>query len=197
MPLILSPPPPVRETVVYPRKRWTREECHFLRDSGLLGAGRYELIEGDIVFVMGQNEPHAYVIMRLLEALVTLFGFAHVRSQLPLYLDTENEPEPDAIVTLLPLRDYLSQDTPTAADARLVAEASDSILTGDLTVKARVYARSGIREYWVVDIAGRRLIVHRQPTPEGYTDIVAYDEHEALSPLAAPHALVRVTDLLP
>jgi hypothetical protein len=37
----------------------------------------------------------------------------------------------------------------------------------DLTVKAAIYARAGIAEYWVLDVNGRRMIVHRDPTPAG------------------------------
>lgn len=199
MPQTLSRPQDVLpdQEIAFPRKKWTRQECVFLRETGQFASSRYELIEGDIVPKMGQNEPHAYVTMRLLEIIVGIFGFAFVRSQLPLYLDEFNEPEPDLAVTVHPLRDYLARGTPTASDIRLVIEVSDSTLAADTTIKARLYGRAGIPEYWILDIAGRRLLVFRQPHSEGYADRVAYSENEILFPLAAPDSAVRVADLLP
>ena len=59
-------------------------------------------------------------------------------------------------------------------------------LSFDLTVKARLYARARIVEYWVVDIPGRRIIVHRDPQEGQYQSVVAYAEQESVKPLASP-----------
>lgn len=45
-----------------------------------------------------------------------------------------------------------------------------SSLARDLGVKAAVYAAAGVPEYWVVDLAGRRMLVHRHATTSGYTE---------------------------
>ena len=42
----------------FARKKWSVAECRFLTDSGLLEPGKYELIEGEIVFKMGQGRIH-------------------------------------------------------------------------------------------------------------------------------------------
>ena len=55
----------------------------------------------------------------------------------------------------------------------------------DLTVKAGLYVRARILEYWVLDANERRLIVHRDPAAGEYQTITVYGEHESLSPLAA------------
>jgi Uma2 family endonuclease len=67
-----------------------------------------------------------------------------------------------------------------------VVETADTTLRFDLTVKGALYARAGIPEYWVLDTNARRLIVHREPTPSGYSSAVAYGEAETVSPIAAP-----------
>ena len=79
----------------------------------------------------------------------------------------------------------------------LVVEVSDSTLRFDLTVKAALYARAGIVEYWVLDVSGRRLIVHREPTPGGYRSVVAYSEFESIAPLASPQNKLQVAELFP
>jgi Uma2 family endonuclease len=86
---------------------------------------------------------------------------------------------------------------PQPHDLALVIEISDSSLAFDLTTKARLYARAGIEEYWVLDVAGRRLIAHRSPVSGNYTSVVAYGENEMIAPLAAPVAGFRPAEALP
>ena len=52
-------------------------------------------------------------------------------------------------------------------------------------------------EYWVLDVSGRRLIVHRQPEFGKYKVILVYNEQEAVAPLAAPHAMFKAADAFP
>jgi Uma2 family endonuclease len=79
----------------------------------------------------------------------------------------------------------------------LVVEVADSTLNFDLTTKAALYARAGIAEYWVLDVSGRRLIVHRLPQSGKYTAILVYNEQEEVAPLAAPHATFKAADAFP
>jgi Uma2 family endonuclease len=83
-----------------------------------------------------------------------------------------------------------------------VVEISDTSLTYDLTTKAELYATAGIPDYWVLDVDGRQLIVFRdpQPIPDGgaaYRSRTTHAPADAVAPLAAPSAAVRVADLLP
>jgi Uma2 family endonuclease len=57
-----------------------------------------------------------------------------------------------------------------------------------------LYARAGIVEYWVVDVAARRLIVHRDPSEGLYGSVTAYGEEETMAPLASPAAQFRVSE---
>jgi Uma2 family endonuclease len=77
---------------------------------------------------------------------------------------------------------------PQPEDVQLLVEISDSTLNYDLSVKAALYARAGIVEYWVLDVNGRRLIVHREPEGDGYLSITVYVEDELVAPLVAPKA---------
>jgi Uma2 family endonuclease len=60
------------------------------------------------------------------------------------------------------IRDYKKQHPTTAV---LVVEVADTTLQFDRTTKAALYARAGIPEYWIVNLADRVLEVHRQPAP--------------------------------
>ncbi len=85
--------------------------------------------------------------------------------------------------------------TPRPEDLELVVEVSDTSLAFDLTTKAVLYARAGIQEYWVLDIQGCRVMVHREPVAGRYRAIVAYGENESVAPLAAPEKPFHVADV--
>jgi Uma2 family endonuclease len=198
MPQIIEPAPYTPEPPPNPI-RWTRQECQAMMEAGIL-VGRYELIEGAIIAKMGQRPLHAFVITRLTVWLFALFGAEFVRFQLPMRVpgqDSEtSEPEPDAVGLNRPAADFLQQN-PDAADTLLVVEVADTTLRFDLNTKAALYARADIGDYWVIDVEGRQIFVHRQPTPAGYGEIIAYSAEEEVAALAHPEAPVRVADLLP
>lgn len=181
------------------RIRITRKMCDALADNGLL-IGRYELIDGEVISKMGQKPTHATVIRRLNSLLIQIFGERFVGVQLPIELEgtdqETNEPEPDLVVSVGDADDY-SLRHPLPREVVLLVEVADSSLAFDLKVKSLLYAKAGIADYWVVDAKGRRLIVHRKPSGEGYLEIVAYSEEETLSPLARPDASVLVSELMP
>ncbi len=181
------------------RIRWTRAQCEAIRDAGVL-TGRYELIDGEIISKMGQKRPHTYVIKRVMVWLARRFGLEFVQVQSTIDISASSpqydEPEPDAAVTAERNTAYVDRH-PGPADLLLVVEVSDTTVGFDRTTKAALYARAGIREYWVVDLSGRQVFVHRTPAAEGYADIAAYAEGESVSTLARPNDAVRVADLLP
>lgn len=181
----LSVPPPLEP----PRKRWTREECVTLEASGIWGQQHLELIEGELISKMGKNRPHTIVMVIMHAWLLRVFGEQFVEQETSIDVATEdnvvNEPEPDLIVLSKPSREIRDQN-PQPSEIRLVVEIAESTLKFDLTVKARLYARAQIVEYWVIDIPGRRIVVHRDPQEGQYRSVVAYAEQESASPLASP-----------
>jgi Uma2 family endonuclease len=166
-----------------------------LAAGGLFDPERWELIGGDLFRRMPKKRPHVHALAILTEWLVTLLGGRFVNSEAPINVAPEDnptsEPQPDLIV-LRAASTQFRTETPGPADLQLVVEISDTTLEFDMTVKARLYARAGIREYWVLDVNGRSLIVQRKPLSERYRSIVAYGETEAVAPLARPEALFRV-----
>jgi Uma2 family endonuclease len=180
-----------------PRKLWTRAECTTLEASGLWDQQRLELVQGELISKMGKKRPHVNALVAVQAWLVRSFGEQFVNPEAPIDVAPEdnptNEPEPDLVVLAKPSREFRDAN-PRPADLRLVVEISDSTLGFDLTAKAELYARAGIVEYWVVDVAARRLIVHRDPRESLYRSVTAYAEQEALAPLAAPLSEFRIAD---
>jgi Uma2 family endonuclease len=200
MPSLLTTPPCQPVPPMPRRKRWTREECKALEASGLFAQQHLELVAGELIDRMGKNGPHYTAIALLAIWLRRAFGDLFVLQEVPIDVAPEDnhtsEPEPDVIVTVRELGNFVALN-PCPEDLRLVAEVSDSSIGFDMTVKAALYARARIMEYWVLDVNERRLIVHRDPTAGKYTTVTVYREHESVSPITAPHAEFRAADAFP
>jgi len=180
------------------RKRWTRVECEALETTGLLDHEKLELVDGELISKMGKNRPHVNALAFVHEWLIEVFGRGVVNAESPIDVAPEdnptNEPEPDIIVLKRPYREF-KKANPQPADLHLIVEVSDTSLGFDLTKKAALYARAGIGEYWAIDVAARRLVVHREPTGGRYISVAVYGEEETIAPLAAPHAEFPLADV--
>ncbi|HLH17046.1 MAG TPA: Uma2 family endonuclease [Bryobacteraceae bacterium] len=180
-----------------PRKRWTRKEVDDISAAGLLNAERLELIEGELIDKKGKRPPHVNCVVLLHAWLTAIFGGRFVVQEAPIDVAPDdnptNEPEPDLVVLN---RDvvHFARQRPRPEHLKLVIEVSDTTVAFDLTTKARLYARAGIRDYWVLDIARRRMTVHRDPQMGCYTSVAAYGAEESVAPLAAPESQLRVAD---
>lgn len=173
--------------------RWTCAEFHRFGDLGVFEGRRAMLIDGVILEEGPMNPPHAKTLGLVEEAVRAAFGAGWwFRHQSPLVLGQDIDPEPDLAVVPGRPRDYPGH--PATAD--LVVEVSDTSLDFDTNEKRLVYARAGIREYWVVDINGRRLLVHRDPNAGDYASVQSLGPTDAVAPLATPAAVVRVADLM-
>ena len=197
MPQILESLPAMYEPTPK-RIRWTRQQCSTLAELGMI-TGRYELIDGEIISKMGQKRPHAIVILLVNAWLIKICRIEFIQSQLPIEVpgedNTYNEPEPDILVMKKAFTE-LEHETPGAEDVLLAIEVSDSSLRFDRTHKAALYARAGIPEYWVIDINGRQIFVHRLPEPSGYAEIVSYGADQEVSTHIHPQGIL-VSSLLP
>lgn len=165
------------------RKRWTRHELRLLIDEGRPEFERYELFDGELIDKSGNDRPHVLVVRSLTILLQQVFGSDFVLSETPINLRPEERstyrPEPDVLVLEKPYKQF-ALDDPGPQDILLVVEVADTSLQYDLVNKTRAYARAAIREYWVADLVGHRLIVHRQPFGERYALVQAFDLGEAV-----------------
>jgi Uma2 family endonuclease len=184
-------------------RRWTRVEYDRLIDRGLLDEDEpIELLDGLLVVKEPQNTPHVTAVTLVADALRAAFGPGWVvRVQGPIALDDRSEPEPDVCVVAGTARDYRDAHPTRPA---LVVEVAHSGLRIAHGRKAQAYARAGIADYWIVNLVDHVVEVHRQPfrrtttrPRSGYASIETLRAEDVITPLAAPAARVRVTDLLP
>jgi len=176
--------------------RFSRERYERMIEAGLFAPeDRIELLDGEIVLMPPQKSRHATAIRLLEIALAKAFGSTcDVRAQLPLALSPDSEPEPDIAVVAGVPRDYRDAHPQSAL---LIVEVSDATRAYDRGRKLAAYARAGIPEYWLLDVAAGTLEVCRTPLGEDYRERRILLAGEAVAPLAAPAAVLRVEDLLP
>ena len=189
----------------YPRptRRWTRAEYDRLIEVGVFRPGEpVELLGGELIVAEPQGSAHYTAIGLVEDALRAAFGAGWlVRSQGPLALDDESEPEPDIAVAPGARRDYSRAHPVRPA---LIVEVADSSLQFDREHKGSLYARARVEDYWILDLGDRALEVYREPVPDAsarfgwrYASRRRLHGDGVIAPLAAPAAPVRVADLLP
>jgi Uma2 family endonuclease len=184
-------------------RRWTRTEYDRLIEVGVFRPGEpLELLGGELIVGEPQGSAHYTAIGLVEDALRLAFGPAWlIRSQGPIAIDDDSEPEPDVAVTRGGRRDYSRQHPSRPV---LVVEVAESSLAFDREHKGGLYARAGLDDYWILNLVDRVLEVHRQPVldaaaPFGwrYAAVEALAPRSYIAPLAAPGARIAVRDLLP
>jgi Uma2 family endonuclease len=194
--LTIAPDPPA--PLIPPRKRWTRAECAVLKSNGIWDQQKLELIDGELISRMEKNRAHVNALLTMTLWLIDAFGRDRVNPEALIDVaaadNPSNQPQPDLIVFSGAGSSFQSGPA-QPGDLALVVEVADTTLQFDLTVKAGLYARAGIVEYWVLDLTGRRLIVHRDPEPGGYRWVFAYSESERVAPQASPQHELLVADI--
>lgn len=168
-----------------------------MEEAGIFGEDEYgnparvELIEGEILEVPPPNPPHSSAVAELNRLLIDAIprSRAIVWCQSSVVLAQFTAPQPDFV--LLPPQDHRFRDRhPRAEDIWLAIEVADTSLAYDRGRKSRVYASSGIGEYWLLDVQGRALEVRRDPGPDGYATVLRPAPGERVAPAALPDCLI-------
>jgi Uma2 family endonuclease len=183
--------PSILDRHAVPRHCLTLADYHRLGEVGILGADdRVELLEGQLVDMSPIGPRHAFVVEALNEALVTaVAGRAGVRPQNPIILDNRSEPQPDfAVVRRHPPGQPHAHPEPE--DVFLLIEVADSSLAIDRGAKLALYARAGIREYWLVDLTTDCVFVHRDPEGEAYATVRRVEPPATLDISALPGVVI-------
>jgi Uma2 family endonuclease len=172
-------------------------DYHRMGDANIFRSDeRVELLNGRIVAMPPIGPDHAYTVTKLDGLLRAVFGGrAEVRSRQPLTVDSGSEPEPDLILARNPAERY-RKTHPTASDVFLVIEVSNATLAYDRGEKLAVYARSGVREYWIVNIADRVLEQHVEPKGEAFAHRRIFRAGDHIAAAAFPTDTIAVAEIL-
>ncbi len=177
---------------------WTVDEYHKMAEAGIFEPSeRVELLEGKIIWMVAKGIAHRSAVGRTYKLLENRVGHkACIAIQDPVKLSERSEPEPDIAVVKIDPLDYADHH-PTPAEIYLIIEVADSSLKLDTEIKAKAYSQAGIKDYWVLDVVKRELIVFRNPTSEGYQNQEIITEYQNISPLDFPDLEILVFQMLP
>ena len=164
---------------------------------GIIDEGEHvELLHGLLVEMPPQGPLHSSRTTLLADSLRARLPTAcHLRVQMPLALDVHNLPEPDLAVVRGRAIDW-DHRHPDAPATLLVIEVAHSSQGRD-RAKADLYGRAGIPVYWLLDLAGRTLVIFDAPAETG-----AYRQQRILhageqAPLPWEATALPVANLLP
>ena len=183
------------------KRRFNRAEYYKMAELGLFNGQRVELIDGEVIQMAPQMERHFVAITLTERALRRALGDQYwIRTQGPFSIDEASEPEPDVAVVEGNPREF--RDHPRKA--LLVVEVRESTYRFDSKIKSRLYASTGIEDYWIVNLNANRLEVYRQPVADDiqpfghhYADVKLLAASDVVTCLAFPQAQIKVADLLP
>lgn len=164
-------------------------------EAGIFGEGeRVELIEGEIVEMNPIGSRHVMCVMQLTRLLAPLIGEQIlVGVQNPIKLHEGLEPQPDLAVVRA--RDY-GDSLPGPEDILLLIEVSDTTLAYDRNVKLPLYARAGIAEGWIVDLASQAIERHNDPSENGYRRMERVGRGRSLASEALPNLVLHADAVL-
>ncbi len=178
-----------------PRRLLTVDEYHRMGDVGILTEDdRVELIEGELVAMAPIGSDHAATSNSLTRLLVQVVGNRAIVSVAnPVRLSRHSEPQPDFAV-LKPRGDYRTA-LPGPDDTMLVVEVAKTSLDFDRKVKLALYARAGIPEVWIVNLAAEEVEIYRSPAGDTYGSTARVGRSDTLTIQAMPRARIAVAEI--
>jgi len=180
------------------KRRFTADEFLRMAQVGILCEDdRLELIDGEIVEMSPIGLPHRAAVACANRALVMAAGDgAIIQPQGAVRLDPYYEPEPD-LVLLRPRADFYRSRRPGPADVLLLIEIADSSLDYDRDVKAPIYAKAGIPEYWLVDLNASVLWRYLAPEGREFQSVEQFRRGQSIAPKLLLACLVAVDVFFP
>lgn len=175
------------ELATHPKVKLRVDDFDLLAlNGGLAGLERTELLDGDIYLMSPQYNRHSFAKSLFWEALVDWKRVNRpeweVRSETSVTMPPNDEPIPDVILCERQVGD---RGIPVET-VHLLIEIADDSRARDLGYKKALYARQGVPEYWVADLAEGQVWLFSSPGADGYGAelVVAFGERVVAATIA-------------
>jgi Uma2 family endonuclease len=174
--------------------RLTKEDYRLLPDSG----PRYQLIEGELCISPAPNRYHQ-VISRNIVFMLLKYLEAHPLGELyhapfDVYLSEHDVFQPDLVFVKKENFDVLTDAGVEGTPDFVVEILSPSNAYLDKKAKLRVYARTGVRELWLVDPETRVVHVYHLQA-DAQKPAATYTEGDTFSSPHFPGLAIRVIEI--
>jgi Uma2 family endonuclease len=192
----------IRATIAaegFARRAFTVEEVARMIDAGIIGEDeKLELIEGEIVVAGFRELAHERIKSVLaITAVQALPDHLTIGVATTLRLTNTTMLEPD--IAVFPKELFRKSSVRFAelhpGQAALVIEVAASSLAYDKGLKARLYARHRVKEFWVVDANAGVTWVHTGPAGDGWSSIIERGPNEVLTTPTLPGFSIRLDEL--
>ncbi|HEX3245017.1 MAG TPA: Uma2 family endonuclease [Chloroflexota bacterium] len=180
------------------RRRFSTAEYHRLSHAGVLDEDdRVELIRGEIFQMPPIGSRHAACVEQVCESMrASIDKSLMVRSQQPLQLSDDSEPEPD-IALVRRRSDFYAAAHPQANEVVLLIEVAESSSHFDRDEKMPLYAENGIPECWLIDLNRDRIEVYTEPVRDQYLQVRVFTPGEVIPCPFVQQTSLAVHELLP
>jgi Uma2 family endonuclease len=177
----------------FDRRAFTVEELWAMQRAGLFDEDApFELWEGELVAMSPKHNRHELWKRNLVRIVVRALPDEIVLAVEPsFYLSDTTFLEPDLLIHA----DALLPEDVRGPDVLLAIEVADSSIARDLQPKARLYAKHGVRHYWVLDAENRRAFIHTSPGAERYGEVVEVGSNAVLTLPFEPALKIALADL--
>jgi Uma2 family endonuclease len=181
------------------RRAFSVHDIRRMVDAGILDEHeRIELIEGDLVMMSSKGYAHDYIknilTVKIARALPDSLMMG-VEMTVQFADDTILEPDIAVFARSALIRSEANFSHIRPAGLLLAIEVAASSLAYDRGLKARLYARHRVQEFWVVDANERINWIHTGPTREGWSSIVERGPDETLTTAALPDFSIRLGEI--
>lgn len=158
---------------------------------------RHELIDGVLYVTAYPFNPHQWMVGEI-QGLLWTYQQEHGGMTLPgggVYYDEYNYVEPDLLYTRAEHLDRVTARYTEAAPDLVVEVSSKSTRRRDLTIKRGLYERTGVVEYWFVDLRDKLVLVHRRDP--GFDQPLRLGPGDTLTSPVLPGFALPVANLQP
>jgi Uma2 family endonuclease len=182
-----------------PRRVFTVDDVRRMVDAGVLGEDeRFELVEGDLVMMSAKGYAHELIKSALNIALArSLPGGMTMGVEMTLQFDDNTILEPDLAVFRRRslIKSGANFSHVSSGELLLAIEVAASSLAYDRGLKARLYARHRVQEFWVVDANERITWMHTGPTSASWSSIVKRGPDETLTTPTLPSFAIKLSEI--
>ena len=182
-----------------PRRAFTVDDIHRMIEVGIVTEDeRFELIEGDLVMMSAKEYAHELNKGALNIAIArALPDDMRLGVEMTIQLAHTTLLEPDLAVfrrrAVMKSAANFSEIAP--GELLLAIEVAASSIAYDKGLKARLYARHGVQEFWVVDANEHITWVHTGASGERWASIVERGPNEVLTTPALPSFSIKLGEV--
>lgn len=183
----------------FPRRAFTVEDISRMIEAGIIHEDeKFELVEGEIVMMASKGIAHERIKSALNIALVrALPDHLTMGVEVTLRLTNTIMLEPD--IAVFPKELFKKSSAGFAqldpGEAYLVIEVAVSSLAYDKGLKARIYARHRVREFWVIDANAGITWIHTDPSGDEWSSVKKCGPQDMLTTPALPGFSIRLGEI--